>query len=241
MPDELFELLAADDARPRRRAVVGEVGIDVVHGVARRAHQNGGGIHPLPGEVGVVELFFDEAADVLRLLLIGIDVGDELAVQVEQSEGKAHHLLLAVLCKVADLDALSAQVDEDGALERLIVEIGDIVAVRLGGAVDEVDGQPRLRKHLRGDFVVIFDVPQGGGGDEIAALHAQLRARFLEAEEHLRELLRTARRERALLQIVHEGEGGALLENDLRLVCVGSRHDHGNAARTDVDDRILHN
>ena len=241
MPDELFELFAAYGLDAVRLALVRKLRIDVIDRGIGRSHHDGGGKHALAGQARAVELILDIPLDLLCLLFVGIDIGDEFAVKIEQAEGKAHHLFLAGFRKIADLDALSAEVDENWPLARLVVDVCHIVAVGLRLAVDQVDGQPRFPEHGLCDLVKVLHMAQSCRCNEIAPLDAELRARILEAREHFDQLFRSAFGQPARLEIMHQAQRSALLEHDLRLFRLGRRNDHGNAARADIDDTIFHN
>ena len=238
--NELFEFFAADGPDAVRLALIGIFRIDIIDRGTGGAHQNDGGEHPRARQIRTVEFLLDVTLDLLCFLLVRIDIGDKFAVQIEQAEGEAHHLLLARLGKIADLDALAAQIDEHGPLIRLIIGIGNVVAVRFRCAVDEVDGEARRLQNTRSHLVKIPDMAKRRRGDQITALHAQFGARIFEAREHFDEFLRATRGEAALFQIVHKGERGALFEHDFRPFPVARCNDHGKTARADIDDRILH-
>ena len=240
MPHELFEFFVADDPDAALRFFVGVIGVHVVNRRVCRADHDRRRIHALAGEFRAVELILDVRPDRLRLLLVGENVRDELAVQIEKPERKEGHVFLAAFGEVAHLDALAAQIDEHGALVGGIVDVGNVVAVRLGGGVDEVDGEARLRLHARAHFVEILYVSERGGRDEIAPFRAEIFAGILHFAQAVNKFFDAALREFAPVEIVHEADREPLLEEDLRFALIRRRHDEGQTARTDVNDRIFH-
>ena len=236
--DELFVFLDVDGLFLRARHF-GKIGIDVVEGGGRRADEDRRFKRPLFGKPRPVELLFQEFADGFDFLFIGINIGDELAREVGEPELHAEHLRLLRLGKVAYFDALAAQVDEDGALAGAIGEIGDIVAVGFGRLVDEVDRKPRRLAHESGDLAAVGDVTQRRGGDDVTALRALRGGERLHMIEQRREFNDAAAGEAVPLEIMDEAERRALAADDLVHAAVFG-DDHGNAARTDVDDGIFH-
>ena len=239
MFDEFFELLIADDARAFR-LFSREVGVYVVQRGVGGANHDRRRKNVLPGKIGAVEFVLDVPLDGFGFLFGGEDPVDEFAVKIDEPEREVLHLLLALFGKIAYLDGFAAQIDEDGAFVRTEIDVGDIVAVRLGRGVDDVDGEPRLLPYAGVHFLEIFDMAQRRRRNEITPFHAEVDARFFELVQAIDEFFDATLGELPPLEIVYEADGFAFFEQDLRFVLVRRRNDERKAARTHIDHRIFH-
>ena len=163
-------------------------------------------------------------------------------MQIHDAEIEAKHIRLLAFGQVAYFYALAAEVDEYGAVACRVSAVGDVVAVRFGAAVEEIDAQSGMLFHRRGDLVEVGYGAHRRRRDEPAGVYAQLGALLFRDRERVQQFVDAARRQLVADEIVRQAEIGSVFEHDLRRVRIAVRFRYGErqTARTYVYDRIFH-
>ena len=233
---QLFELFIGHRSGAVFRGIARIFGIHVVQGKIRGSDEDDGVERRIAGQFRFFQLTQDKFFDPLRLVFVRLNFFHKLFVQIYDADIEGNHFIAVIHRQIADFRAGAADIDERRLFVGTVNPVRDIIAIRLGATVDEVNGQTRALQKFGAYLIKVFRRTQSRRRDQVQNVYPEFGTFALHYDDRLDQFVDAAGRERFSLQIMQQRQAGTVFEHDLRRTRRYIGCDHGNAAGTDVDD-----